>query len=212
MDPNWIYELIGYVASALVAISLMMSSILKLRIINLAGSAVFTAYGLLIGSYPVAVVNLFIVGINLFYLSQMFGSKEFFRLLQVAADSEYLRYFLNFHQQEIRRFLPGFSYHPSDSQLTLFVLRDLLPAGVFIGEPAGTSTLRVKLDFVIPGYRDFKIGNFLFSEQSEFFRARGIEQIVSEPGTAEHAKYLRRMGFAPLEPGKPDSLYVREVA
>jgi|ERR1051325_4597590 hypothetical protein len=52
-----IYELIGYVASVLVAISLTMTSILRLRIINLTGSACFTLYGLLIGAYPVAIVN-----------------------------------------------------------------------------------------------------------------------------------------------------------
>ena len=34
-------EIIGYIASVLVAISLMMSSILRLRIINLVGASVF---------------------------------------------------------------------------------------------------------------------------------------------------------------------------
>jgi hypothetical protein len=39
--PN-VYEVIGYVASALVAISLMMTSILKLRLINLIGSVLYS--------------------------------------------------------------------------------------------------------------------------------------------------------------------------
>ncbi len=212
MDPFWIYELIGYIASALVAISLMMTSILKLRVINLAGAAFFTLYGLLIGSYPVAAVNLFIVGINLFYLYRIFGTKEYFRLLEIRSDSEYLRYFLSFYAQEIRRFLPSFSYRPTENQLTFFVLRDLVPAGLFIGEREDESTQRVVLDFVIPGYRDFKIGNFVFSEQAEFFRSRGIEKIVSDSGTEEHQKYLRRMGFVPLSSRKEAGLYLREVA
>ena len=49
----------------------MMSSILKLRVINLVGAALFTVYGLLIGAYPVAVMNLFIVLIDLYYLRDM---------------------------------------------------------------------------------------------------------------------------------------------
>ncbi len=211
MDATWIYEIIGYVASALVAISLMMTSILKLRIINLVGSAFFTLYGLLIGAYPVAAVNAFIVGINVYYLSKIFGAKEYFRLLEVEHRSEYLRYFLTFHEQEIRRFLPAFSYQPAGDQLTFFVLRDVVPAGLFIGEREGEGTLRVILDFVIPGYRDFKVGSFVFSEQAEFFRRRGIERIVSDPGTREHERYLRRMGFAPLDPERPGSLYVCTV-
>ena len=40
-------ELIGYLASFLVAISLLMVSIVKLRLINLAGSIVFIIYGFL---------------------------------------------------------------------------------------------------------------------------------------------------------------------
>ncbi|MGI9180582.1 MAG: hypothetical protein ACR2H9_08795 [Longimicrobiaceae bacterium] len=211
MEPIWIYEIIGYVASALVAISLMMTSILRLRIINLVGSAFFTLYGLLIGAIPVAVVNLFIVGINLFYLYRIFGTREYFRLLEVENRSDYLHYFLSFHEQEIRRFLPSFSYRPTQDQLTFFVLRDLVPAGLFIGEREGENTLRVLLDFVIPGYRDLKIGSFLFSKQAEFFRSRGIERIVSAPGTREHERYLRRMGFTPLDQERAGSLYVCTV-
>lgn len=40
------YELVGYIASALVAMSMLMTSILRLRIVNLVGSTVFGVYGL----------------------------------------------------------------------------------------------------------------------------------------------------------------------
>lgn len=39
--------------------------------------------------------------------------------------------------------------------------------------PQPDGVLQVTLDFVIPRYRDLKIGRFLFVEQAEFFRARG---------------------------------------
>lgn len=61
-------EMVGYTASVLVAISLMMRSLHKLRIINLSGSLLFTVYGFTIGAYPVALLNAFIVLVNLFYL------------------------------------------------------------------------------------------------------------------------------------------------
>lgn len=78
MDSSMIYEIIGYTASALVAISLMMSSIVKLRVINLIGAALFTLYGLLIGAYPVAVLNFSIVLIDLYYLRETIKSKVYF--------------------------------------------------------------------------------------------------------------------------------------
>jgi GNAT superfamily N-acetyltransferase len=206
MQP-WTYELIGYVASALVAVSLMMSSVLRLRGINLLGSAAFTVYGMLIQAYPVAAVNFFIVLINLFYLRRMLATREFFDLLEVEPDSRYLRHFLGFYRTEIRHALPDFALRRTDDQLGFFILRDLVPAGLFIGEVHPDGCLRVHLDFVIPSYRDFKVGRYLFRERADFFRARGISQIVSEPGTREHERYLRRMGFAPADPADPAAPY-----
>jgi hypothetical protein len=207
MDSQLVLEIVGYVASVLVAISLMMSSILKLRIINLVGSAAFVVYGALIGAYPVAVVNLLIVFINLYYLRQMLGSREYFKLLQVRPDAEYLRAFLDFHAAEIKRFLPGFRYAPDQRLLVFFVLRDMVPAGLFIGERRGDGALRVMLDFVIPQYRDFKTGRYLFRDQSHFFAAHGITEIVTASGTREHTDYLRRMGFAPVDAADPSGPY-----
>jgi GNAT superfamily N-acetyltransferase len=210
MDRQLLYEVIGYTASALVAISLMMSSILRLRLINLVGSAAFSLYGLLIHAYPVAAMNGFIVLINIWYLYRMLRTREYFNLLSVEPDSHYLRYFLEFYDREIRRFIPGARYEPAAGDLTIFVLRDMVPAGVFIGRMEGRGRLCVTLDFVIPQYRDFKIGHYLFAEEREFFRSRGITEIVSEPGTPQHAAYLRRMGFAPSTAG-PEERYSLSV-
>jgi hypothetical protein len=207
MDSQMVLEIVGYAASVLVAISLMMSSILKLRIINLVGSLAFVVYGALIGAYPVAVVNALIVFINLYYLRQMLSSREFFRLLQVTPDDEYLRAFLEYHAAEIQRFLPGFRYAPDGRQLVFFVLRDMVPAGLFIGEPDGEGRLRVVLDFVTPQFRDFKTGRYVYQEQAAFFRQQGIREIVSEAGSPVHREYLRRMGFAPVSAGAPDGAY-----
>jgi hypothetical protein len=207
MDQQTLYEIIGYVASALVAVSLMMRSILRLRIINLVGALAFAVYGALIGAVPVAVVNLFIVGINLYYLRGMLRAREFFRLLEIRPGSDYLQDFLHFYEREIRRFFPAGPPAPAETPLTVFVLRDMVPAGLIMGEVRDGGALHVKLDFVIPAFRDFKIGRFVFAEQAEFFRSRGIGEILSEPGSPEHTQYLRRMGFHPVDPRDARSLY-----
>ena len=200
-------ELLGYVASVLVAVSLMMSRILRLRLINLVGSLAFTVYGVLIGAYPVAAVNGFICLINLWFLAKMLRAKEYFRLLEIEPDTKYLRYFLTFHAEDIQRFLPSFEHAPRKGELTLFVLRDLVPAGLFIGEPRGDGCLWVRLDYVIPAFRDLKVGRYLYEECAGFFRERGIHTIVSPAGHAGHAKYLRRMGFTPADPRDRDGAY-----
>jgi hypothetical protein len=71
MSPLNYYEIIGYLASILVAISLMMRTLNKLRLVNLTGSLLFTVYGLFIGAYPVAFLNAFIVMVNIYYLKNV---------------------------------------------------------------------------------------------------------------------------------------------
>ena len=41
MDAGTIVEIIGYLGSALVLVSMLMTSVIKLRIINLTGSVIF---------------------------------------------------------------------------------------------------------------------------------------------------------------------------
>jgi len=195
MEHRFILELFGYAASALIAFSMMMSSLLRLRVINLAGALGFATYGLLIGAHPVVLLNGIIVVVNVCYLVRMLRVKNYFQLLELRPDSVYLPYFLNFYGAEIRRILPEFCYSPSANQLALFILRDCNPAGVFIAEQKPDGVLRVELDFVISHYRDLKIGKFLFVEQAEFFRSRGIKEIVISPRTKEFGAYLVKVGF-----------------
>lgn len=194
-----IYELIGYIASALVAASMLMTSILRLRVLNLVGSAAFGVYGLLIHAYPVAAVNFFIAAINVVHVGRMLRRREFFTIVNVAPESDYLRYFMDRNLDDIRKFIPGFTYKSADNQITLFVVRDLMPAGLFIGERQPDGTLTVIVDYVIPGYRDLKIGKYLLEDRADFFRERGVRRIVTPPGSPRHADYLRRIGFLPAD-------------
>jgi hypothetical protein len=204
------YEIIGYVASVLVALSLMMSSILRLRLINLVGAALFAVYGILIGAAPVAAVNLFIVGVNLWYLARMLRTREYFHILEVQPDSEYLRHFLAFSRADVARYLPDFDPAPRPGQLAFFILRDIVPAGLVIGEPRDDGTLLIRLDYVLPRFRDFKVGGFLYRERASFFREKGVQRLVATARTREHRRYLARMGFRRAD-RNGDELWEREV-
>jgi GNAT superfamily N-acetyltransferase len=206
MSQQMLLEIIGYVASVLVAVSLMMSSILRLRLINLLGAATFTVYGFLIDAYPVAAVNLLIVFINLYYLRRMLRTREYFRTLEMRPDSEYLLAFLGFYRNEIARFFPSFTVPPRESSLVLFVLRDLVPAGLLVGR-IEDDTLRVHLDFVIPRYRDLKVGRFLFHERADELISRGVRWVVTDAGSHAHSKYLERIGFVADAAESADRLY-----
>jgi hypothetical protein len=161
MDSFAFSELIGYAGSILVAISLMMKSLLRLRMINMLGAIFFIAYGLMIGAFPVAFLNGLILCVNLYNLWQMWRQKDYFKLMEVHYNSPYLRNFVDFYQKEIREFFPTYLFKPQSDQVVIFVLRNMVPTGLLIVRP-NEEEAEVFLDFVIPGYGYFRAGIFLF--------------------------------------------------
>ena len=197
MDQFSGLQLLGYAASILIAASLLMRSIVRLRVINMVGAATFSLYGFLIGAYPVGILNMLTTAINAVQLVRLQRRREIFRTLEIRPDSPYLQYFLDFQADDIRRFFPRFQYDtgaPEAGRLVVLVLRDLVPAGLLLGTIHG-ERLDVHLDYVVPQFRDLKVGRFLFSDEIDFFRVRGIREIVSPADTPEHAQYLERIGF-----------------
>lgn len=64
---SWV-EWLGYLASILIGISMFMKDIVKLRFINLIGSILFAIYGFIIKAYPVAIINVIIAFVNIYYI------------------------------------------------------------------------------------------------------------------------------------------------
>ncbi len=194
-------EWIGYLASLIIAISMTMSSIVKFRIINLCGAALFSVYGVLIGAIPVALLNGFIVLVDIYYLYSIFSKKEVFEYLEVRNDNRYLLRFLRFYNKDIQKFFPGFTYKPELNTVSFFILRDMAVAGIFLGRRVDEVTLIVALDYVVAEYRDFKNGKFVYHRLREEFVKAGYHHVISEARTSSHASYLKRLGFAKRDDG-----------
>ena len=206
MTPQTLFELIGYAASILIAISLMMKSLIRLRVINGIGALVFVVYGILIEAYPVAILNSLIVLIDSYYLIRMLKRSDYFTLMEVEPDSHYLQFFLAFHLEDIRSFFPSFSYEPHPNDFVYFVLRNTVPAGLVIIRQEDNKG-KILLDYALQDYRDFKIGSFIFDDNANRLLNRGINCLETTGAVPSHERYLRRMGF---KQGK-DSLYRREL-
>lgn len=195
MDTASVYELIGYVASALIVLSLLMSSVLKLRVINLVGAAVFTTYGSLIGSLPVVLANGAIVLIDVYYLAAMWRARAdstYFEIVEERVDSPLVRRFVELHLDDMRRSVPGFA-GLADDHLVWVVLRDAVPAGVVLARLEGARA-HLDLDYVVPAHRDLRAGSYLYRD-AEVFRRHGITEVTADAGAPGHRQYLERMGF-----------------
>jgi hypothetical protein len=64
-------ETFGYLASATVALSLMLKDLRWLRGLNGVGAGMFVAYGAMIRSTPVVVLNAFIAVADFYYLAKL---------------------------------------------------------------------------------------------------------------------------------------------
>ena len=66
---NSIYlEIVGYIGTALILLSMASSSLGRLRIINVCGSFFSMTYSFLVSAYPVFLLNAALIIINLFKL------------------------------------------------------------------------------------------------------------------------------------------------
>ena len=77
-------EIIGYIGSALVLVSFLMASVVKLRVVNAVGSGIFAVYALIIHSYPTMIMNICLVLINLYYLWKLRNSEPNYRMLRLS--------------------------------------------------------------------------------------------------------------------------------
>lgn len=188
-------EYIGYAASAIILVSLIMSSAKKLRMINLIGGILFTVYGFLIKSYPVAIMNLAISFVNIYYLYKMFITSDYFKLLSIDKQSTYLKYFFNYYKQDIETFFPNTDIDVDASEVSFYILRNVVPAGFFVANKVDKETLRVDFDYVVPMYRDFQMGEYIYKKKKSVFTDKGYKYLITYTNNDKHERYLKKMGF-----------------
>jgi len=61
-------DAIGHLATAIVVISFLMKDIKKLRMVSISGSAIFLIYGALLMLWPVIIINVLLIVVNLYAL------------------------------------------------------------------------------------------------------------------------------------------------
>lgn len=191
-----IYEWIGYLGSTLVAVSLMMKNIYHLRRINLIGASTFALYGYLVGVYPVVLLNGFIALVDVYYLIRMKKAEDSFSLMPVLDPSHpFLNRYLEFYAEDIKKFFPEFKKGKLENAKFFFVLRNMVPVGIFIYEESSDKEVIVKLDYVIPSYRDLQNGKYVYKAISKHLKEKGFYRAVAHSTVNEHKKYLKKIGF-----------------
>ena len=201
MNLDWLKEGIGYAASLIILVSLLMTNVFRLRAINGIGSVLFAAYGWLIGSWPVCAINLVIAGIDGWYLLQALRVSAFFDLAPASSvGTEYLKRFFLFHERELMKYAPGLTLEELQEACTCLIFRNMLPVGLFSFRRSGPDA-EIVIDYMIPEYRDFKAGRYLYKTKRMFFKEQGIKRFHAVARHPSQPKYYAQNGFV-REEGK----------
>ncbi len=194
MEINYL-EWFGYLASLVVLVSLLTSSIIKLRWINLVGASLFATYGFFIGSIPTAAMNFGIVLIDIYYLIKIYSTKEYFQLLELTPDSNYFTHFMEFYNKDIKEQYKHSNFEVKEDMIGFYILRNVVTAGIFLASKRSENELNIEFDYAIGEYRDFKTGKFIYEQHKDFFLKHGYNKLYSKSLNQSHEKYLIKMGF-----------------
>ncbi len=197
-----ILEWVGYIAPVIILVSMTMNSIVKFRWINFIGASMFCIYGYFIHVIPVCILNGMIALIDVYYLFIVYSKKEVFETLEITPGSEYLIKFIDFHKDEIQKICPGFAYNPDMNTVSFYILRNMSVAGIFLAHRADNNVLVVGLDYVIPEYRDFKNGRYVYYSLGKNFIDAGFKTIKADKNHLRNDKYFKKIGFKKDEKGQ----------
>lgn len=170
---------------------------MQLRWINLVGASSFCIYGIIIGAVPVALLNGFITLTNIYYIRKMvFHTENNFSVVATQSQSHYLDFFLDYHKDEIQHFFPRFFDTMNQGERAYFVLLDETQVvGILSGVKQGNNGFNVDFDFVIPRYRDCRLGEFALGKEQALKDLTGYATISASADSEAHEEYLQKLGF-----------------
>jgi hypothetical protein len=193
-------EWMGYAASLFLILSLLVTNSLKFRWLNAAGCGFFVIYGIMLQAMPVVLTNGILLAINVYYLVAIYRYSEKFDLVQFTAGEEVADKFIEHYQKGIQDYFPHFREDQvtNENGIHFFVLRDMAIANMFSATVTPAGEALVHINFTVEKFRDYKVGRYLFQQEKQYLRDKGIRKIVyRQMPNRKHIAFLKVMGFVP---------------
>ncbi len=196
---NQFTQIAGWSAVMFLFFSLLSDTLMYRRWLGIAGGVCFGYYAWTIGIPPLLVASIAFVLFYVWHLYQLYTTEatEYFQHFPIDTDSAYLKLFLEFYKPELSQIYPDYSLPTGDKVICFFVLRNLVPAGIFIASEMEPHTLYVHIDFAIPRFRDYKIARYMYEQQADFFLEKDYTTLWTVSKQLKHTQYLSKMGFKP---------------
>jgi hypothetical protein len=148
--------------------------------------------------------------VDIYYILETKRKKEYFNLLPIEQkNGPLLKKFLSFYKEDIEKFFPDFNPLKIEGDKSFFILRNLIPVGLFAYKELSPTEILIELDYAIPDYRDLKNARFIYFAQSNHFSKKGYKILKVESAVKPHQKYLRKIGFAESETRK--GVFIKQI-
>jgi hypothetical protein len=192
-------EIIGWIGSALVIVSLTQARVLRFRWLNLAGAVLAVVYNAALAIWPFFAMNLVIAVIDVYWLRRLLAARhdpDAYSVVEVGPTDAFLGHVIGVHLDDIRTFQPTYAA-PSGSDATrwaFLVQRDAETVGAVVVRDEGHGDAVVELDYVTERFRDCTPGAFVYAH-SGVFAEHGVRRLRAGDELATQTDYLRRVGF-----------------
>ncbi len=171
-------EIFGYIGTALVLLSMMMTKLSLLRIFNVCGSVISAVYAYLSGAMPVVLLNLGLILINGIQLIREQRRKRKLSVNCIEHTDAALDEFINTHGEDIERRFPEYSLNIGDGSVIYLVYSGNEPIGLFIGRKEGKS-LRISFGYSVSGYKYSEVVlRFMTELKENGYTSRGSEILM----------------------------------
>lgn len=197
MNSAILIECIGYLGSILVAVSMLLTSVKRLRIVNTIGSVIFTTYAIIIHTYPTALLNAFLIVVNIYHLVKIEQNEKNYVAIGCYKDESIVQLYLKTNLEDIRKYFPSFT--PEGGHLSSYIVfSDARPIGIMVGQLTDDHTFDIELDYTLPAYRDCSVGTYLYNYLT---KEHAISKFTFNKECLNHESYLINMGFESSENG-----------
>lgn len=188
---NIYLEIFGYIGTALVILSMMMTSVLKLRIINMCGGLISLIYAICVPTWPVVVLNACLISINFVQTVRQLKKKEDVVLIPVGENDPTAKHLFAIWQKDAQKYYPDLNLKEINREEVHILYVGEEAVGFLVGTRNG-ELFSLSTSYLIPSYRTAAMGERIFAA----LREEGIHTLTScEFYNKAPYRYLRRMGF-----------------
>ena len=181
---NIYIEIFGYIGTALVIISMLMTSVTKLRTINLCGSVISATYAAITNAWPIFVMNVCLIIINGFHLIRQYTRKNNLFLILSQKNDPLLLNFLEKNHHHLKKLLPNYALFNKNNYYLIYNDNEII--GILIGNKNNNS-FDIDLFYLQPKHRHLNVFPILSKNN--------IYELSSHSKTTNYNNYLKKIGF-----------------